>query len=81
VGSNGAHHRALPTSEHKPKVCGKQLAAVYATLGDREKTLQTLDKAYEERASALIYLKVDRAFDGVRSDPRVVALLRRMNLQ
>lgn len=54
------------------------LARVYASLGDKELTLAWLEKAYRERSVDLIELKIEPAFDGLRSDPRFVDLLRRV---
>ncbi|MDR3747124.1 MAG: winged helix-turn-helix domain-containing protein [Acidobacteriota bacterium] len=58
-----------------------ELAADYAALGDSQQALQWLERSYEERASALPYLKVDRAYDSLRADPRFADLLHRLNLQ
>jgi hypothetical protein len=58
--------------------CG---AVIYAALGDKDKAIEWLEKAYAEREYYLTYAKVDPAFDPVRSDPRFQDLLRRMNLQ
>ncbi len=57
-----------------------ELAADYAALGDSSHALQWLERSYEERASALPYLKVDRAYDSLRNDPRYTDLLHRLNL-
>ena len=55
------------------------LAWVHAGLGDTDSALDCLDRAYEERASFLIYLPTFPGFDPLRPDPRFQALLRRMN--
>jgi tetratricopeptide (TPR) repeat protein len=47
--------------------------------GKKEEALEELEKAYEDRDMHLSLLKVDPVFDPLRSDPRVQALLRRMN--
>lgn len=57
-----------------------QIATVYAGLGDSEKALEWLEKAYEERGGGLTALKVDPAFDDVRSDRRFQDLLSRVGL-
>jgi len=56
------------------------VATVYAGLGDRDKAFESLEKAYDERSSALTWLKVEPMLDSVRSDPRYVDLIRRMGL-
>lgn len=55
-------------------------AALYAELGDKEQAFAWLDKAYQERASFLIYLGLDSSFDKIRSDPRFENLLRKIGL-
>jgi adenylate cyclase len=55
------------------------IAAVYAALGDKDTAFRILDKAVEERSSALIQLKADPPFESLHSDPRWKPLLRRMN--
>jgi tetratricopeptide (TPR) repeat protein len=54
------------------------VAMLYARLGDKEKALDALDKAYEERSRALAYIAVEPQLDPLRSEPRFVALLRRI---
>lgn len=56
------------------------IAYIYIALGDRERALRWLEKAYEERSTSEVFLKVNPGFDPLRSDPRFQALLRRMNL-
>lgn len=47
---------------------------------DSEESLAWLEKAYTGRVGLLVYLKVDGAFDDLRSDPRFQDLLRRLNI-
>ena len=49
-------------------------------LREREPALTWLGQAEVERSSAVLYLKVDRAFDWLHDDPRFTALLKRLNL-
>jgi serine/threonine protein kinase/tetratricopeptide (TPR) repeat protein len=56
------------------------LAIIYASLGDRDNALQWLEKAYEDRSTRLVWIKVDPLLDSLRSEPRFAELLRRMNL-
>jgi hypothetical protein len=55
------------------------MSQIYAALGDPGRAFQWLDKAYRDRASALVRLKAEPGFDSLRSDPRFQDLLRRMN--
>ena len=56
------------------------IATVYAGLGEKDKALVYLEKAYQERSSDLPYfLKADLRLDSLRSDPRFEDLLGRMN--
>src|SRR5207302_877740 len=58
------------------------LARIYVGLGDKDKAFACLEKSYDDRSiGGLTFLKVDPAFDPLRSDPRFQGLLRRMNLQ
>ena len=47
---------------------------------DPEQALAWLEKAYTGRVGLLVYLKVDGAFDDLRSDPRFQDILRRLNI-
>ena len=60
-------------------VPARYAAMIYAGLGEKDKTFEWLAKVYEERSTG--FIKVDRTFDPLRSDPRFQDLLRRMNLQ
>ena len=55
------------------------IAHHYVRLGEEEKALYWLWKAYEHHTRGLIYLKVEPNFDPFRSDPRFQELVRRMN--
>lgn len=56
------------------------VAVIYIGLGEKNQGFNWLQKAYEDRSSWLVYLQVDPLFDSVRSDPRFIALLRRVGL-
>ncbi len=58
----------------------EEVARVYAALGEREQALTWLEKAYEEHSDHLAFVKVDPAWDSLRSDPRFVDILRRVGL-
>jgi serine/threonine protein kinase/Tfp pilus assembly protein PilF len=50
----------------------------YALLGDKDNAFRWLEKAYEQHASELIFLKADPEWDSLRSDARYTDLLRRI---
>ncbi|PYU33931.1 MAG: protein kinase [Acidobacteria bacterium] len=63
-------------------VPGWYVAMIYAGLGDKGKAFEWLEKSYDDRSiGAGQSIKMDPAFDPLRSDPRFADLLRRMNLQ
>src|SRR2546425_9011555 len=56
------------------------VALVHAGLGDRDQALAWLEKAYAERSDYMPYLNREPMLDGLRSDPRFAALVRRVGL-
>ncbi len=56
------------------------VAMIYAGLGDKEKAFEWLDRAYEDRADYLVYLKVDPRFDPLQSDERFQQMLQKIGL-
>jgi TolB-like protein/Tfp pilus assembly protein PilF len=56
-----------------------RLAYFYIGLGENQRALDWLEKAYEERDPYMSFLKVEPPLDPLRSDPRFQDLLRRMN--
>jgi tetratricopeptide (TPR) repeat protein len=54
-------------------------ASIYFALGEKEKALASLEKAYQDKSSALPYIKVNPAYDHeFRSDPRFRELVRKV---
>ena len=58
----------------------EEVARVYAGLGEREQALAWLEKAYEEHSDALVFAKVDPAWDSLRSDAGFAGILRRVGI-
>lgn len=56
------------------------IAMIYAGLADRDQAIAWLEKAYDDRSSYMVYLKVEPMLDNLRSDARFGDLLRRMHL-
>jgi serine/threonine-protein kinase len=54
------------------------VAIIYVGLGQKDKALEWLEKAYEGRSWYLCSLSVDPKLNGLRSDPRFQSLLRRI---
>ncbi len=55
-------------------------ARAYAQLGNKEQAFKYLDDAFVDRSPGLVFLKVDRAWDLVRSDARFAAAVRQVGL-
>ena len=55
-------------------------AIIYLGLGNHERALDGLEKAYEARSQWMLWLKMDRIFDPLRSEPRFIALLKKVGL-
>jgi serine/threonine-protein kinase len=56
------------------------IALVYAGLGEKDQAFTWLEKAYQEHAFKMAWLKVDPQWDSLRSDPRFADLVRRVGL-
>jgi hypothetical protein len=52
----------------------------YARQGKVEPALDWLEKSIEVRDPAIVTVKIEPAFDGLRGHPRYARLLQRMNL-
>ncbi len=55
-------------------------AWIYLALGDKRTALDLLEKAYEDRDQRLPWIKVDHNYDSLRSEPRFIALLKKVGL-
>jgi Tfp pilus assembly protein PilF len=53
-------------------------ATIEVGLGERENAVNLLEKAYQERSGALVFIGVDPRFDSLRSEPRFKDLLKRV---
>jgi len=56
------------------------VALIHVGLGDRDQALAWLEKAYVERSDYMPYLNREPMLDGLRSNPRFAALVRRVGL-
>lgn len=56
------------------------VARLNAQAGEREKAFASLEAAFKERSPGLVLLRVDRAWDRIREDPRFTDLVRRVGI-
>jgi TolB-like protein/DNA-binding winged helix-turn-helix (wHTH) protein/Tfp pilus assembly protein PilF len=54
-------------------------AVVYAGLGESDKAIDQLEKAFADRSNGLVFLKVEPELDSLRSNPRFLALQQRLH--
>jgi TolB-like protein/DNA-binding winged helix-turn-helix (wHTH) protein/Tfp pilus assembly protein PilF len=84
IGNRPDAEKILHDLESKSKdsyVSPYVLATIYASLGEKDKAIQYLGKAYDERALDISWnLKADLRIDNLRSDPRFQDLARRAGL-
>ena len=70
-----------PASPAQSNLLSPYLRAILQLSVDRkEQALDSLERAYEEHSSWLVNLNVEPTLDGLRSDPRLQNLLRRIGL-
>ena len=83
-GDGAAARRTLSDAEGRfavEPVPRGYLAAAHLALGDTDRAIGWLAKAVEERDQSINAMKTNPLWDAIRSDPRFVALLKRMNLE
>jgi len=54
------------------------IALIYSGLGDKEHAMAWLQKAYEDRSTAMAFVRTDPELSGLHSDPRFEELSRRV---
>lgn len=71
----------LEKLERKRMLDSLPFAVAYIGIGNNDKALEWLEKAFKEHSSGLTALKVDPIYDPLRGDPRLQDLLRRIGLE
>jgi TolB-like protein/Tfp pilus assembly protein PilF len=71
---------AFQSAAKKRYIPPTYLGMLFAGLGDKDKAMAWLEKAFEERADGLTWLNVEPMLDEVRSDPRFEKLIRKIGL-
>jgi DNA-binding winged helix-turn-helix (wHTH) protein/tetratricopeptide (TPR) repeat protein len=56
------------------------IALIYIGLGEHDRSLDWLERAYQDRSAYMVYAKTDPMLDPLRSDPQFISLLHRMRL-
>jgi len=78
------HARRLLNDLEKPSkqryVSAYSKAVIHLALGDKHQAFSCLEQAYVERCEMMTWLKVDPAFDSIRTDLRFANFLRRVGL-
>jgi tetratricopeptide (TPR) repeat protein len=57
------------------------IARVYFALGENDRGFDCLEKAYEKNEADLADLNIDPAFDTIKTDPRFIALLKKLGFK
>lgn len=84
TGWKGYWQRDLELTKQRAKeiyVLPYNLARICARIGDDDQAFAWLERAYKEHSDHLVLLKVDPILNPLRSDPRFVALLRRVGFE
>ena len=57
------------------------IALIYCAMGKKDRAIELLEQAYEEKNEQVIWLKGDPRVDPLRSDSRFIALVKRLGLE
>jgi eukaryotic-like serine/threonine-protein kinase len=69
----------LMAPEKQPFVAGPHFAFIHIALGEKDQACDWLEKAFAVHSGYLTLLKIEPVYDSLRSEPRFVALLKKMN--
>src|SRR5262245_50861425 len=72
--------RELEALSRRERVSPVYIARIYSGLGDRDRAITWLQKAYDEHSDHVLSIGVDPAYDPLRSDPRFIKMLRGIGL-
>ena len=84
AGEHGAARQVLADMQARDRdgyYPASRLALAQEALGRRERALDLLERAHDERDLYLAFLIVDKRLSGMYREPRFIALRQRMNLQ
>ena len=73
--------KEIQAKYERHEALGKDVAAVYAGLGEKDQAFAWLEKDFQNRVGPLSRIRWEMPFESLRSDPRYTDLLRRMGLK
>jgi len=79
-GFKAALQKALDIFTEESYWSRTELARLCVRLGKKDEAFDWLEKGFEEREPGLLDIKIYPVFDSLRSDPRFIALLKKMGL-
>ena len=82
-GTRGEVRWQLARRLHQSKssyVSPVELAGYYAQLGDKERTLALLEEGYQQRATDILWIQQDPAYDFLHSDSRFLSIVQKIEL-
>ena len=68
--------RELESAAAHQYVPAMYIAAIYAALGEGDRSIQWIQKAYAERSDYMVYLGTEPSVDAFRANPRFQSLLK-----
>jgi hypothetical protein len=82
TGGAGGYWRTLLELESFPRASGHKnplrLAMIHTKLGEREKALTLLERAFAEHEGDMAFVNIEPCFDPLHGEPRFQALVRRV---
>jgi tetratricopeptide (TPR) repeat protein len=84
AGKRSEARKLLDDLEQESKnkyVASAPVAIAYIGIGERDRAIELLEKAYKERLWEMAMLKTNPVFDPLRSDPRFERLMQRVGLK
>jgi DNA-binding winged helix-turn-helix (wHTH) protein/tetratricopeptide (TPR) repeat protein len=78
AGWNGVLAERIKDFEAEAVTKNYQLACLYSKIGNKDRALAYLEKAYQERSFQMAMLRVEPQLDPLRNDPRFADLIRRV---
>ena len=80
MGERDSAHAVLALIERPRNHPAYHIAVTYAALNEDAKALDWLERAYDERSDWIANTTGERAWDHLRSNPRFIAVMRKLKL-